>query len=479
MKINEKKLERQELAVYRWNNSSKFGSTKDRVGTFHGTMGFGKTYMAVLAIKYLIKIRDRNHFIIVAPSDAVRLQWKDYITNNFSKKDQSIIEVFTINWILKQGVFIRTLTLILDEIHEYISDERIKVLNGTLVGKEEVLGLTGTGSDNPIVMKVLRELCPIIDEVTEREAIESGYISNFIEYNVSVTLTDEEQIKYNALTKVISENLSKFGRGGLNLANKCLSGGVHKNGRKYTGIQWAFGWAQHNGWRQNLNKSLDSDAKIDNLWNPHKIIGYARLLINAIRHRKELLYSCSNKVKLTLELTEKFNDIKTIIFSQSTSFSDKVGLLINEQHPNSAVVYHSSLQSVMMPSEKTGKLIKYGKTRLRQRALDRIRKGLSRIIVTVASLDRGFDVEDIRLGITASGTKNPTQYKQRGGRVKRKETSIFSEDTMVLIINIFVKNTQDELWLKTRQSKSEHIIHTVDSIEDITFKPKSNFEMIG
>lgn len=477
MKIDQKKLERQEIGVHKFINSSRYGSPKDLLGTLNYTMGVGKTYTAILIMKYLFKNRQDNHFIIIVPSESLKLQWKDELNKYFSKKDQLVIEVFTINWVLRQNAFIRTITLIVDEAHEYISNEAIKILNGTLVGKQEMLCLTGTAVDSPDVVFVLNELCPVIDIIDEKEAIESGYISNFVEYNIPVTLTEEEQIEYDKLSKVISENISKFGKGSLLLANKCLGGGKHKDGKKYTGIQYAFGWAKHNGWHKDLNLSNEIHAKINNLWNPHKIIGYAVKLINAVRQRKNILYSCTNKVTLTLELTKKFNTIKTIIFSEATTFADKVGLLINEESLNSAVVYHSQLQSVMMPSEKTGKLIKFGKTRLRKRALDRIRKGLSRVIVTSRSLDRGFDVEDIRLGITASGTQNPTQYKQRGGRVKRKET-LFAEDTIVLIINIFVKDTKDEIWLGKRQSKSDHIIHYANGIDDITFTPKSNFEII-
>jgi len=477
MKIDEKKLERQEEGVYKFINSSKYGSPKNCLGTLNYTMGFGKTYTAVLIIKYLIKNRNINHFVIIVPSEALKIQWDKVIYTFFSKKDRLIIEIFTVSWVVRQGSFIRTHTLILDEIHEYISEKYIKILNGALIGKDEVLGLTGTATDNTNVMNILKEFCPVIDIVSEKDAIESGYISNFVEYNIPISLTGEEQLEYDRLSKIITDNMSKFGNAGLSLANKCLGGGKHTNGKVYTGIQFAFGWAAHNGWHKGLDINNPIDAKIDNLWNPHKVIGYAKALINAVRHRKNILYSCTNKVNLTLELTRKFNDIKTIIFSESTAFADKVGFFINEDSPNTAVVYHSQLQSIMMPSEKTGKLVKFGKTRLRKRAMDRIRKGLSRVLVTSKSLDRGLDIEDIRLGITSSGTQNPIQYKQRGGRVKRKETSLFTEDTIVLIINIFVKDTKDEVWLKKRQSKSSHIIHYANNIDDITFKPKSNFDI--
>lgn len=476
MKIDQKKLERQEIGVYKFINSKSYGSYRNCLGTLNYCMGVGKTYTAILIMKYLFKHRDDNNFVVLVPSENLKIQWNNQLNNFFTKQQMLRIEVITINKLVRNNVIINTRTLIADEGHEYMSDEYIKGINGTLIVKEEFLCLTGTADDNNVVKKTLQELCPIIDVIDESEAIESGYISNFVEYNISVDLIEEEQKEYDRLSKIISDNMSKFGRSGLDLANKCLGGGIN-NGRKFTGLQFAFGWAKHNGWSENLNLNNPSDVSINNLWNPHKVMGYAIKLINAVRQRKNILYFCSRKVDLTLELINKFSDIKTIVFSQSTSFANKVGLLANEAEPNSTVVYHSQLQSQMLPSEKTGKLIKFGKKRLRDRALNRIKNGQSRVIVTATSLDRGFDVEDIRLGITASGTKNPTQYKQRGGRVKRKE-GMFSDENIVLIINIYVKDTKDENWLKKRQSKSDHIIHYVDSINDIVFKPKSNFNLL-
>ena len=83
---------------------------------------------------------------------------------------------------------------------------------------------------------------------------------------------------------------------------------------------------------------------------------------------------------------------------------------------------------------------------------------------------------DLRLGITSSGTSNPTQYKQRGGRVKRKETEQIFADCTVLLVNLYIINTQDEKWLLNRQSKAVHSIINVTSIDQITYTPPSNVE---
>ena len=73
------------------------------------------------------------------------------------------------------------------------------------------------------------------------------------------------------------------------------------------------------------------------------------------------------------------------------------------------------------------------------------------------------------LGITASGTSNFTQYKQRGGRIKRKD--IFNKNNIVMLINLYVKDSVDERWLKKRQSKSTHGVYWADYVYEISFNP--------
>lgn len=474
MQIDEKKLERQQLGVHKWFNSSQYGSTKDRNGAFDYFTGVGKTFTAIIAIKKLKEIElESFHTTIIVPSEALQKQWVEVLNKHFIKKDINLIDVYTVNYILENKLIINTDLLILDELHEYYTTERFKIVDRTYIRYRWLIGLTATYKDINRRYKKMLDYCPIIDTINEQEALKEGYISRFVEYNVGLELTEEEKLQYDNYTKIIAETMPKFGKWGLELATKCLSGGKHNNGIKYPAKHFVYGWAAYNGWHKNLNLANPTDIQIDELWNPNKIFGYAVKLMNSIRARTNLLYDTQEKLEATVELINKFNQIKTIVFSQSTDFADKVGIYTNIDKLTT-VVYHSKLSSQMMPSEKTGKLIKYGAVRLKRRAIDYIRNGTARVISTASSLDKGFDVEDIRMAITASGTQNFTQYKQRGGRAKRKE--ILNPDIVVLIINLYIKNTKDEDWLRKRQSTSNHTIHWVDSIDEVTYTPTPNNE---
>lgn len=472
--VDEKKLERQQLGVHRWLNSSQYNSTKDRLGAFDYFTGVGKTFTAIIAINKLKDIELNSfHTTIIVPSEALYKQWLEVLGKHFNKKELNLIDVYTFNYIIENKLIINTDLLILDELHEFYTDERFKIVDKTYIRYRWLLGLTATYKDSKRRYKKMIDYCPVIDTITEQEALREGFISRYIEYNLGLSLTEDERILYDSYTKIISETMPKFGRMGLDLATKCLSGGKHSNGVKYPAKHFVFGWAKHNGWSNNLNMLNPTDIQINELWHPNKIFGYAVKLMNSIRARTNLLYDTEEKLKTTVELVNKFNQVKIIVFSQSTNFADKVGIHTNLDKLNT-VVYHSKLSSQMMPSEKTGKLIKYGPVRLKKRAIEHLKTGKARVISTASSLDTGFDVEDLRMAIIASGTQNFTQHKQRGGRVKRKE--MLNPDVVVLLVNLYIKGTKDEDWLRKRQSESKHTIHWVDSIDEVTYSPTPNNE---
>ena len=62
-----------------------------------------------------------------------------------------------------------------------------------------------------------------------------------------------------------------------------------------------------------------------------------------------------------------------------------------------------------------------GITVQKREALDNFsnNKGGVDVICTARALDQGFNVEDVELGVNASGSSNPAQYVQRTGRVAR------------------------------------------------------------
>lgn len=467
IQINQKKYNRQFEGAKKWrDNKGK--------GTFWWETGVGKTFAACDIITKMLTAFPAYQVIIVAPSPEIQKQWIASIKSFIPQQFHSNVEVITSHKVIedcKEGKFYYTTLLIVDELHEFYTNERIKILDGTYIKYKFNLGLTANYEDMAQRYKLIEHIFPVIDRIDSEEAIREGYISKYIEYNVGVYLTDIEAEKYKELSSIISKNLSKFGGDGLKIASRVLSDIVQKD------YKLVYAIAAHNGWKQNLSMLDPKQAEISELWSPGKIIGYARTAMDSIRERKNLLYRCVNKLKVAIQVVTKFDDLKTICFSQSTLYADTLAAHINnyytELDPHSkkvCVVYHSQLNTIVETDPQTGKQKKKGKTVLKKEAIEAIRSGTARVISTASSLDRGFDVKDIRLALTTSGTQNPTQYNQRKGRAVRVEEE--EEDIIVLIVNIYAINTMDEKWLKTRQSKSKNVVYWVDNVEDINYTPR-------
>jgi len=473
------KQERQLECVEKWRNAKG-------IGTLLLPTGFGKTYTGFLiAETYLERTKDIDaHVHILTPSVEIAKQWAKQIKPQYAEQ----MTVYGAGHVLNgngEEVIIKTGLLIVDEIDAFYSDERFKIVDGTLIEYKYILGLTATWEDIHGRHEKMDSVCPVIDTITEKEAISKQWISQFLEFNLGIKLDEVRQIEYTELSEEIANLMSKFGRGGLDIAKNCLTGGFDKNDKYREGIVWCTAWATKNGWRKNLDLSQSSDRIIDDNWNPQKVMGYAKQVMLQIRLRKTFIYSANEKLKPAVKIIEKFDDLKTICFSQSTMFATRLCDAINEMtEKDVCTLYHSAIESRPLKGEdgeyilyksgaKKGEPKIFGAASLKKFAVNAITNGDVRVISTASSLDKGFDVKSIRLGIITSGTQNYTQQKQRGGRVKRVES--FEEDIIVLIINIYLKNTKDEDWLRKRQSKSSNKVFWIKDIEEISYKPKDNF----
>ena len=116
-----------------------------------------------------------------------------------------------------------------------------------------------------------------------------------------------------------------------------------------------------------------------------------------------------------------------------------------------------------MKTGKTGKLIKFGQTRQKKEALDILTTNPKAIMCTTKALDTGIDIPDIKLSIITSGSYNPTQQEQRIGRSTRNDGT----EDIVLLFNLYAKNTQEEKSLKSRQMGAKHPIIKLNNLDDL------------
>ena len=465
--------DKQAEVIYQWQHSIHYGSDAQGMGTLNLPTGFGKTFIACKIINKVLA-KQEGVALVLVPYNVLEEQWKEE-TNRHCKEYLDRIKVMTVQYYLLHNLYMNVTLLIIDELDEFYSEERVKVITKRKCEYKFGLGLTATYEEKRKRHELVEKYLPIVSKITEKEAIENGWISKFIEFNLGVPLNDIEREEYTSLTYKVAKEMGKFND--FLLALKCLNGD-RELGK--SAIQVAIEMANSRGWRNNLDLSKEGNREIEEMWNPRLIIGYARLLVESTRSRADLLNLCESKFSTTLSIIQKYEGTKTITFSQSTIFADKLHYLINQQFTSQsdifgntiyeyATIYHSNLESKLVFDEKSNKSKKYGIDRQKKRAIELIKSGKCRCIVTARALDKGFDVKDIRLGIVTSGSKNYNQHQQRGGRLKRIEDIPYEKP--VIIVNIYCLDTKEESDLRERQKLSSEKPIWISSIDEIVYEP--------
>ena len=472
-KFDKIKYIRQLRAVVHWKRQ------KGR-GTIEAATGFGKTVIALIIIAK-VKLKKPEHLkhggkiLIVVPTTNLKEQWIKILKN---AGFYSNIEVQVINTVSLSDGFQRTVDLlIIDEVHMMAADKFRRVF--TRVKYSWILGLTATMKRLDGKEIILKQVAPICDTISQKEAILKGWISDFIEFNLAVPITRFEAEAQATLNKSIRYYTSRFGNFDNMLA--CMAVGNAKT------------YAQH------LNQSQPPHEQ----YSAQDVIKWAIQGIRLIHTRKNFLDNTEHKINAAVELVKEFN-IRTIMFSQSTTFANEVA----KQLGKDAVLYHTQIPSVTrnvikerefktikaaenfkMKQESLGYktklvrkkdtiLIKYivpkqisGKKQADENFQSFIQKK-AKWIVSAKKLDQGFDDDSVELGVDSSRSENSTQHIQRTGRISRNFRLPNGELLPKIYVNLYVPNwsvpgSRDEQKLKACQIKNPDNVVWVDDLTEL------------
>lgn len=486
--INEDKLKRQLSIITSW-------FAKNYIGVLEAVTGFGKTMVAIITIYRLnLKFPDFK-IIVVVPSLKLKSDWEEHV-DTFGLKN---VEIYVVNSYVQtyidkasRPMQYRTAKwkcdlLVLDEIHNYLSDEAM-IFNQTIncTDYKMLMGLSATLNDKEKTV-LDRNGISIIDQVTLSEARRDNYVSDYIVYNYGVKLSAEEQERYSKLNDIHNSNYGKFFHfkdTELNwqLANACRAG---YNTQAKVGDVWRTG----SEWREWYSNVMEYDGTEDHLYSPRNISKYANQWNWAMIERKNFLYKHPVKVEVTIDII-KFLNVSTITFAETTEFADELASRLGD----SALAYHTNLKAGYITEDEiayrkqltgaknfalkvNGKIgsrdsekgypIAYKKetkisaVKLRKIAINKFETGEIKYLCTAKALDEGFNVEGIECAVICSGSSKKRQYVQRIGRSLR-----FKPGKVAKIINVYIKDTQDETWLKSRQ-KGDNNIRWITDINEI------------
>lgn len=474
--IDEQRLARQQQGIDIWGKSGK--------GTLKYIMGFGKTFVGIQIIQKVLEKSFNVSINIIVPSDYIRSNWLKYL-EEYELIGKVI--VYTSNEIVSNKYNHFVDLLIVDEIHKFTSDERLNIIKGNYIKYRWNLGLTGCS-----ITKEIEEYFPVIDNISEEEALTNKWISNFVEYNLALVLPEEDKHRYEQYSIPIGEILNTFKgsatlfpnsifRDDYDLLTSCFAGRKIPNGYISNEIVRNT-LATKKGWTPKLELTNDYNIMLEDNWNPNIIEQRARLFNDLVRKRNDILTSHNLKLKIVLDIYKRFKDTTTICFNESADFADVIVDNLNADGSHTGICYHSNIETKFM-SDETGEVIKtkagtakkFGKVALRKMAIEGIKAKFYKWLVTVKALDEGLDIPNIEMVITTAGTTNPLQYAQRSARGKRVD--IYNPNKITKIINLYFDNfyndegkliiSRDLTKLKLRQRGESNNVIWINSIDEI------------
>jgi|TARA_R110001606_G_scaffold365323_1_gene520115 superfamily II DNA or RNA helicase len=364
-------------------------------GTLQYATGVGKTRCGVLAAAIVAKRLNMDcQILILTPTQTIRdRSWSDEFTK-WGEKDifDTCVKCVCIQTAYKWYGQKYDL-VIADEIHNYIAPEFFNFFANNKYSK--ILGLSAY--IDPVKLNLLNAVAPICDRISTTEASRLGLISKFTIYNVPLDLGGEEKIAYRNANNNFARLFPIFDKN-LKIMYACMKPAIYE---------------QHLARRGEV-------IDIDNKTYPYQCNA-------AMSNRKKLLYNASTKLDAVKYLCDLYPEKKTIIFSQTIDFADKVTELLGD----SCVSFHS----------KIGK-------KARTANLDSLIDNRTKVtrISTAKALNEGVNVPDISMAIIASGTSKVKDLIQRVGRVVRWE-----EGKQALIFHLYIEDSQEEKWVASSQ----------------------------
>lgn len=162
-----------------------------------------------------------------------------------------------------------------------------------------------------------------------------------------------------------------------------------------------------------------------------------------IARRKQLLHGAKNKLKATKRIADLFKGRYGFVFAQ---YKVDVEIIADELAPR-ALYYHGGLTK---KEEKT--------------VIDSFCnvKSLNNILVAAKKLNEGADFPYVSFAIIHAGTSSALVQTQQLGRIIRLE-----EGKQAILVRLYIKDTQDESWLRNAQYHSrEHTIY-LEGVEEL------------
>lgn len=397
----------------------------------------------------------------------VTLVGSDYLRDQWNQRDQ-YSEILTWQSVYNKPVgSISCDILVIDEIHKILlAPKYIKCLQ--VIKHSYLIGLSGT-LDNRHLAK-MRELgIPVSFVVTEKEAIEKGWLNQKKEFNLQVELSYADSMRYRQLEENYRSNAlyidpnvddpenstSWANFGVIAEVNRWVEQGyIGKEGEIYYDYDRYSDKIKHykTGKQKGLpyvNRRYPAAERVARIrgCDPGLIIAKATEALKAFKQRANLTYNNAAKIRIIKEIIDRYPDRKFITFSNQTDFAD----LLEQKIGGKA--YHG----------KQGK-------KVQKRIMSDFIEGSNNVLHTVSKIKEGADIPGVDTVINCSFYSKWTEKTQKDARAGRAE----KDKKKTWVINLYCaqhrafgnQSTFELGYLKNAQKRKINVewIKTIDEL---------------
>ena len=395
--------ERQEEARVKWIKNKCKGCLVMPTGT-------GKTYTAIKAIKSIINKYPKMRFLVVVPTDNLKLQWEQYFDNNELTFNG---EAVVVNTAIKHHY--STDILVIDECHR-VNALTFREIFNTITYKY-ILGLTATYErlDN-LHKEVMEKYCPVVDRVSLEEAQLNNWVSSYKEYQVIIDVDNIEEYKQYNKSFTASFEFFNFD---WNLAMSMVG---------------KTGYKSRIAYRDVLCKNGTTEQKKETLKN---ITYHAMNFMRMIQKRKAFINNHPKKIEIARKIIEARQNSKIITFSNNIKMAESIGM--------GGQVY----------SGKDSKK----KARVNLEEFNQTKVG---VIHSIAKLNEGADIKGLSVAIILGLDSSEIKATQRRGRCIR-----FEDNKIAEIFNIIINDTIESKWFANSHKHSSYITIDEQGLDDV------------
>ena len=367
--------------------------------TVVGATGFGKTRVGTNLIGKILKRKPQYRILVVVPTTTLKEQWEE-ILDSLGYGLNCSVEV--INTIVLKDTKYTCDFLILDEIHRFASDLFQQVFNR--VNYSLILGLTATIERLDGKEIIIKQYCPVCDEITLEECMINGWISDYKEYQVLIEVDNKQE--YKDLNRQFNEHFGFF--------NYDFGLVMNMVGPK--------GYLARIAYRDQLCPNGTKEEKSAVL---KSIIYHSTAFMRALQGRKSFINNHPKKIEIARKIIDARPDAKIITFSNNIKMAEAIGI---------------------------GKVYSGKDTKKKGRAtLEELQSGDIRVINTIAKANEGLNIPDLSIAVMLGIDSSKIKAVQRVGRVCRAQ-----ENKQAEIFNLVINDTAETEWFKKAHAKSQY-----------------------